>query len=103
MVFVAVAAVGAGLAVAVDVATHHAEIGPVVAGAAVAVPVAIYLVCLWVLHHRPEYRRTVAFGPIAAVLVLLTPFTGYGVPLIGLILALVAIKLVVLSGPPRPH
>ena len=50
---------------------------------AVAVPVATYLVCLWVLHDRPEYRRTRVYGPVAAVLVLLTPFTGYGVPLIG--------------------
>ena len=38
-----------------------------------------------------------------AASVLLTPFTGDGALLVGLILALVAIKLVVLSGPPRPH
>ena len=76
VIFASVAAVGAGLAVAVDVATHHGEIGPVGAGAAVAIPVAIYLVCLWVLHHRPEYRRTRALGPAAAGLILLTPFTG---------------------------
>ena len=57
-VFASAAAVGAGLAVAVDAATHHAKIGPVGAGVAVAVPVATYLVCLWVLHNRPEYRPT---------------------------------------------
>lgn len=35
------------------------------------------------------------FGPIAAVLVLLTPFTGHAVPLTGVILAaLVGVKLV---------
>jgi hypothetical protein len=39
------------------------------------------------LHDRPDYRQTRVFGPIAAVLVLLTPFTGYGVPLTGGILA----------------
>ena len=93
-VFASAAAVGAGLAVAVDAATHEAKIGPVGAGAAVAVPVATYLLCLWVLHDRPDYRQTRAFGPIAAVLVLLTPFTGYGVPLTGVILAsLVGVKL----------
>jgi hypothetical protein len=38
-------------------------------------------------------------APIAAALVLLTPFTGIAVPLIGLILAaLVAAKLVVYRG-----
>jgi low temperature requirement protein LtrA len=99
VVFASAAAVGAGLAAAVDVATHHAKVGAVGAGAAVAIPVATYLLCLWGLHHRPEYRPTRSFGPIAAVLVLLTPFTGHAVPLIGLILAtLVAVKLVVQRG-----
>ena len=95
-VFASAAAVGAGLAAAVDAGTHTAKVGPVGAGVAVAVPVATYLVCLWVLHNRPEYRPTRSYGPIAAVLILLTPFTGHAVPLIGLILAtLVASKLVV--------
>jgi low temperature requirement protein LtrA len=95
-VFGSAAAVGAGLAVAVDAATHQAKIGPVGAGVAVAVPVATYLVCLWILHYRSEYRRSRSYGPIAAVLVLLAPLTGHAVPLIGLILAaLVALKLAV--------
>jgi low temperature requirement protein LtrA len=95
-VFASAAAVGAGLGTAVDAATRDARIGPVGAGAAVAIPVATYLICLWILHDRPEYRRTRSYGPIAGVLVLLTPFTGYGVLLTGVVLAtLVAAKLVV--------
>ena len=95
-VFASAAAVGAGLAAAVDAATHHAKVGPVGAGFAVAVPVATYLICLWLLHDRPEHQWTRMSGPVAAVLVLLAPFTGMAVPLIGLILAaLVAIKVVV--------
>jgi len=48
-----------------------------------------------VLHDRPEYRQTRLLGPIAAVLVLLTPLTGHAAPLTGAILAaLVAVKLV---------
>lgn len=94
-VFAAAAAVGAGLAVSVDQATHHSKVGPVGAGAAVAVPVAVFLLCLWFLHDRPEYRQTRWFGPIAAVVVSLTPFTGYAVLLTGAILAsVVALKLV---------
>jgi hypothetical protein len=55
----------------------------------------VYLLCLWFLHDRPEYRRTRWLGPLAAILVLLTPFTGYAVPLTGAILAaLVGVKLV---------
>jgi low temperature requirement protein LtrA len=95
-VFASAAAVGAGLAAAVDAATHHAKIGLVGAGFAVAIPVATFLICLWLLHDRPEYQKTRMSGPAAAVLVLLTPFTDMAVPLIGLILAaLVAVKLVV--------
>jgi low temperature requirement protein LtrA len=98
-VFASAAAVGAGLAAAVDAATHHAKVGPVGAGFAVAIPVATYLICLWFLHDRPDYSRTHMSAPIAAALVLLTPFTGIAVPLIGLILAaLVAAKLVIYRG-----
>jgi len=95
LVFAAAAAVGAGLAVAVDQATHHAKVSAIGAGAAVAIPVAVYLLCLWVLHDRPEYRPTRLLGPIAVVIVLLTPFTGHAVALTGAILAaLVAVKRV---------
>jgi low temperature requirement protein LtrA len=95
VVFAAAAAVGAGLGVSVDHATHHAKIGAAAAGAAVAIPVAVYLTTLWYIHPRPEYRQTRAWGPVAAVLILLTPVTGHAVPLTGLILAsLVGLKLV---------
>ena len=61
---------------------------------------AVYLVCLWVLHYRPAYHRTRWLGPIAAVLILLTPLTGHAVPLTGTILTLlVGAKLVM----PRAH
>ena len=106
VIFAAAAAVGAGLAVAVDQATHHAAIGARGAGAAVAIPVAIYLICLWVLHDRPEYRATRAYGPVAAVLILLAPLTAHAVLAIGMILvALVGAKLLVASRrtePPHP-
>jgi low temperature requirement protein LtrA len=97
-IFAAAAAVGAGLAVSVDQATHHAEISATTAGAAVAIPVAVFLLALSFLHDRPEYGRTRVLGPIAAVLVLLTPFTGHAVPLTGAILAtLIAVKAALLG------
>jgi low temperature requirement protein LtrA len=96
-VFASAAAVGAGLGVAVAQATHEGSISAVTAGYAVAWPVAIFLMSLWILHDRPEYRRTRAFGPIVAILVLLTPLTGQAVPLIGALLALmVVVKFVVM-------
>ena len=96
-VFASAAAVGAGLGVAIDHATGHAEIGPVGAGAAVAVPVAVYLLGLWGLHvalgsHLPAGA---SLTPIAVLLILLTPWTGRAVLLTGLLVAgLLALKLV---------
>ena len=99
VVFASAAAVGAGLAVNVDVVTAHAHIGPIAAGYAVAIPACAYLLCLWVLHDRPEYRRTRVLGPLAAVLMLLGPLTGQGVLVTGATLAvLVGVKLVVRAG-----
>ncbi len=93
-IFASAAAVGAGLAVSVDQATHHAKVSAAGAGAAVAIRRDLPL-CLWFLHDRPEYRQTRWFGPDRRGLVLLTPFTGYAVLLTGVILAsVVAIKLV---------
>jgi low temperature requirement protein LtrA len=98
LVFGAAAAVGAGLAVAVDHVTHHAKVGAVGAGFAVTVPVSVYLLCLWFLHDRPEYGRTRAIGPIVAAIVLLTSFTDYSVLLTGLTLAtMVGGKLIYLG------
>jgi low temperature requirement protein LtrA len=94
VVFGAAAAVGAGLAVNVDYVTHHAHIGRAGAGAAVAVPVALYLLSLWFLHYRPSSWAHVSAGPLAAVLILLTPFTGAAIPLTGVILcALLVAKI----------
>ena len=58
-----------------------------VAGAAVAVPVAIYLLSIWVLHDvpRPQSRLRMALSPVAAGLVLLTPLTPQPILLTGLV------------------
>ncbi|HZI81580.1 MAG TPA: low temperature requirement protein A [Vicinamibacterales bacterium] len=93
-VFAAAAAIGAGLGVAVDQAGAHGSIAPLTAGLAVSVPVAIYLVCLWILLDRPEYGWMRALGPIAAVIVLAMSFTPHPVLWTGLTLAtLVTVKV----------
>lgn len=97
-IFASAAAVGAGLAVTIDYALHHAEIGAVEAGATVAVPVAVYLTCLWLLHvaFQAISRFQQFLIPIVVVLVLLTPLAGDQAALLtGLLLvALLTIKLV---------
>jgi low temperature requirement protein LtrA len=88
-VFTAAAAVGAGLAVAVDVASHHAKIGAFGAAMAVAIPVAIYVGALWVLHHGPTSGSSLILGPVTIAVVLLAPLAGLAaIPLIGAALAI---------------
>ena len=94
VVFGSAAAVGAGLAVMVDSSTAHAAIGPAGARAAVAIPVALYLSSLWFLHYRGGSVAHAVSGLGAIVLILLTPFSNFAVPLIGVILAaLLATKI----------
>ena len=52
LVFASAAATGAGIALAVDQATHHSTLSDTQAGLAVTVPVAVYLLVVWALHAR---------------------------------------------------
>jgi low temperature requirement protein LtrA len=90
-VFAAAAATGAGLAVAVDAGTHRAVISAWAATWAVAIPVAVFVLALWVVHWRAEYRRTLVWGPLAAGLILLAPLLDLGVLPIGGIFALLLV------------
>jgi len=88
-VWAAAAAVGAGLAVVIDHAAGHGHIGELGAGAAFAIPTAVYVTTLWVLNYMPGEGGIAYNLPalIAVVLILLTPLTGQAVLLTGLILA----------------
>jgi low temperature requirement protein LtrA len=97
-VFAALAALGAGLEVAVRQADTHAATGP---GYAVAVPVAAFLVLLWASHSpvvpRSRVRGSTLFG--AAALVLFAPVAGAGAGAAGVVglVALVAAAAVVVT------
>ncbi|MEV4017315.1 low temperature requirement protein A [Nonomuraea angiospora] len=95
LIFSSAAAIGAGLAVSVDFDTHEAHIGPIGAGAVVAVPVAVFLASLWLVHVRPHRPGPLVDGAYLAgvAAVLATPFTGLPLPLI----AAVMIVLVVVT------
>jgi low temperature requirement protein LtrA len=84
----AAAAVGAGLAAAVDQAADRAAISARAAGVAVAIPAAVFLACLWFLHARSDRSfaaRVVTPGAVVAIL--LSPLTGHGVLATGLVMA----------------
>jgi len=94
-IFAAAAAVGAGLVVAIEEASGHAHLGWVTVGAAVAAPVAVYLLSLWALYVRvlrdPFHRLVI---PAATPLIIGAVFTPAPVLAIGLVLAgVVAIKV----------
>lgn len=96
-IFASAAAVGAGFGVAVDHATGEVAIGSVGAGAAFAVPVAVYLLGLWALHLKLGTSLPPGAGltPLVVLLILITPWSAEPVLLTGLLAAgLLAIKLV---------
>jgi low temperature requirement protein LtrA len=94
LLFAALAAVGAALEVAVEAITHHIEIPDVVVGYVIAVPVALALALLWVLHLPFSKKAEIPpwlLLPTAA-LVLVVPLAS---ELVGVPGVLVAITLLV--------
>ncbi|MEQ0558971.1 low temperature requirement protein A [Amycolatopsis sp. NEAU-NG30] len=77
LIFASAAAVGAGLEVAVGYDTGVLHIGGVAAALATTVPVAVFLLSVWLLHIGPaDECRPIAIGfPVTAVLVLAASFT----------------------------
>jgi low temperature requirement protein LtrA len=100
-IFAALAAVGAGLEVAVAHTGHHLEVSEVAVGYAVAIPVAVFLVLVWGVHapivSRPVIRPAVLLG--AATVVLLIPLTAAlgGLPVVVGATAVVCALLVVVA------
>jgi low temperature requirement protein LtrA len=102
LVFASAAAVGAGLAVNVDLVTHHAAIGPRPAAAAFTIPVALFLLAVWALQVRPHHlgRWSSAVVPATAVLVLASTLSPEPVLVTGLLAAaMIAVSLVALHRP----
>ncbi|MHC5794623.1 low temperature requirement protein A [Lacisediminihabitans sp. FW035] len=100
LLFAAIAAIGAALEVAVE-AGEHAVVPPVVIGYALAIPVALFFVLLYLLHSAIE--DAVATRPlglaVAAVIVLIIPLgaAAYGVAVTVVLVALVTSVLTATS------
>ncbi|MEV1108230.1 low temperature requirement protein A [Micromonospora sp. NPDC049751] len=96
LVFAAIAAVGAGLPVVVDHERHLAHVSGTTAAYAVAVPLAVFLLTVWVLHvRRQQHGAVVVAYPIVAAVALLVPLGPAPVPVLALLLvALVALTVV---------
>ena len=96
-IFASATAVGAGLAVAVDFDSGHAEISGTLAASAIAVPTAIYLIFVWLLHIRPRSPGPLGYAyPVVALLVLSAVFVPAPVHVIAaLLVILVAVTVTV--------
>ncbi|WP_432091894.1 low temperature requirement protein A [Streptomyces sp. NRRL F-5630] len=83
VVFAALAAIGAGLEVALDGAEHHGHFSTRGAGLAVAVPVVIVLLTLGALH-RATRTGAVGHALLVAVGALVVLALGFGAPTVGI-------------------
>ncbi|MDT8915364.1 low temperature requirement protein A [Amycolatopsis sp. PS_44_ISF1] len=105
LIFASAAAVGAGLELAVDFDTHHTELSGTVVALFVTVPVALFLLSVWLLHIGPTNEcRPIAIGfPVAAVLVLAASFGPAPIHVTAVLAAaLVALTVIATHGEPRP-
>lgn len=77
-IFASLAAVGAGLAAAVDVVTHHAHISDVMAGYIVVIPTVIYSTVLWLFQDcsSNQHRLSRWLYPFSALIMLSLPWLG---------------------------
>jgi low temperature requirement protein LtrA len=89
VVFAAVAATGAGLAVAVAQAAERSELSDAQAGLASSVPVAVYILAVWGLHYRDKDAGPLRsyVPPLGAALILATSVTPEPVLGTGIVLA----------------
>ncbi len=93
-VFAAAAATGAGLAVAVDRAAGQSGLGKWQAGAAITVPVATYLLVVWLVHRRHKANPHQYITSVALALILAATFSPQPVLCTGLVMT----ALVVYAG-----
>lgn len=104
-IFASAAAVGAGLEVAVAYDTHTLhDVGGIAAAMATTVPVAVFLLSVWLLHIGPTNEcRPIAIGfPVTAVLVLAASFTPAPIHIAAVLTAaLVALTVVFTHGQPQ--
>ena len=100
LLFAALAAVGAGLEVAVTAITHHSGVPDVVVGYVLAVPVAVVLILLWVLHLPFAARAEIPPWLLlpGAGLVLLAPLATGAIGIPGVVVIVTLIVAAIVAG-----
>jgi low temperature requirement protein LtrA len=92
-VFASLAALGAGLEVAVQRGAAHAEVSDTALEYAIAIPVAVFLLMLWVLHAPlvPEVVIRPLKTLLAIALVLLLPLASPTIGVVGVVIGIAAV------------
>ncbi|WP_083698369.1 low temperature requirement protein A [Alkanindiges hydrocarboniclasticus] len=76
-IFLSIAAIGAGLAAGVDVITGHSKISAQQAEYAIAIPLSIYSLVVWLIHDlQTDYGWYKLWHPMTVLLILLFPLWG---------------------------
>lgn len=92
-IFASIAATGAGISVLVDQLSHKSELSYDLACAAVSVPVAVYLMVVWLVHDRLSGDHKIWQLPLFALLCLASTFLPYTAETIAvLLIVLVALR-----------
>ena len=98
--FAALAALGAGLEVAVEQTSHPPEISPMVVAYAVAAPAGLFLLLLWAVHlpivTSPVLRPAAVLGGVTAIALVPLAAPRVGVPVV--IAAIAAICVLLIAG-----
>ncbi|MFI7125067.1 low temperature requirement protein A [Nonomuraea sp. NPDC050153] len=98
-IFAALAALGAGLEVAVEQSGHDVAASPLAIGYAVAVPVGVYLAVLWAVHAlvagAPVVHPAAAMGCVALIWAL--PFAAPWLGVAGVVAAITAVCVVLVA------
>ena len=104
--FAALAAVGAGLEVAVEQTGHHVAASPVAVGYAVAIPVTAFLVLLWALHAaivpRPALRPVPTLAGSLVILLLPLGAERLALPVVVAAIAITCATVVAITIASRP-
>jgi low temperature requirement protein LtrA len=99
-VFAAAGAFSAGIEVTIDALTGHTELGNIAASFTVTIPIAVFVLGIWLIAVRQYADRLVnTVIPAAVVLVLLDPILPIPFALTAIVLALVITVLVVRPAP----
>lgn len=103
-IFAGAAALSAGIEVEIDVLTDHSKLSATAASFTVTVPIAVFVLGIWLVAIRPTSDRVVnTVVPLGAVAVLLDPVIPVPTTLTAFILAGVVAVLVVRPGPSPAH